>query len=134
MSFDLYQEAILDELRHPQNKGVLPHADITIHETNASCGDDLTVELTFDPHTAAIAEVGWVGSGCAISQSAMSLLSEKIKGMTRDEVLALDQKSMEDLLGLPEPIAYGRIKCLLLGLNSVQKALKEATVKNYFWK
>lgn len=134
MTFDLYQSAILDELKHPQNKGTLPQADVKVTETNASCGDDIVVELQFDPYTAVIKEVGWVGSGCAISQAGMSLLSEKIKGMTRQEVLALDQKSMEELLGLSEPIAYGRVKCLLLSLNAVQKALKEAQVKNYFWK
>lgn len=126
MTFDLYQSVILDELKHPQNKGTLPQADVKVTETNASCGDDIVVELQFDPYTAVIKEVGWVGNGCAISQAGMSLLSEKIKGMTRQEVLALDQKSMEELLGLSEPIAYGRVKCLLLSLNAVQKAVSES--------
>lgn len=124
MSFDLYQEAILDELRHPQNKGELPDADVTIHETNASCGDDLTIFVKFDEAREKIADLKWHGQGCAISQAAMSFLSEKIKGMSVTEIMAIQQADIEAMLGLQEPIAYGRIKCLLLGLNTVQKAIK----------
>ncbi len=123
MSFDLYQEAILDELRHPQNKGELPDADVTIHETNASCGDDVTVLIKFDSTGEKIANLKWHGQGCAISQAAMSFLSEKIKGMSLNEIKAIQQADVESLLGLEEPIAYGRMKCLLLGLHAVHKAL-----------
>lgn len=123
MSFDLYQEAILEELRHPQNKGELADADVSLHETNASCGDDVTVFVKFDDSGERVADVRWLGQGCAISQASMSFLSEKLKGMTRLEVMALQQKDVEALLGLEQPIAYGRKKCLLLGLETVQKLM-----------
>lgn len=123
MSFDLYQEAILDELRHPHNKGELVDADVSLHETNASCGDDVTVFLKFDVSGQKVAAVKWQGQGCAISQAAMSLLSEELSGMSRNEVLQLKQADIEKLLGLEQPIAYGRIKCLLLGLETVQKMM-----------
>lgn len=124
MSQDLYHQVILEELKHPQNKQVLENADVVIHETNSSCGDDITVFLNFDD-SKKIKEVGWTGNGCAISQAAMSLLSEKIIGMNADDVLKLTQSDLEALLGLEQPIAYGRTKCLLLGLQAVQRAVQQ---------
>jgi nitrogen fixation NifU-like protein len=123
MSQDLYQEAIIEELKHPQNKRVLTDAAVSVHETNASCGDDMTVFLKFDASGQQIAEVGWQGSGCAISQATMSLLSEKITQMRVSDVLTLQQSDLEALLGLEQPIAYGRVKCLLLGLQAVKKSI-----------
>ncbi len=123
MSLDLYQQTILEELKNPQNKGVIESADCTIHQTNASCGDDITVFINFDKTKEKITEVSWTGNGCAISQSAMSFLSEKLLGMQVAAVKELTQSDVEELLGLEEPISYGRVKCLMLGLSAVQKAV-----------
>ncbi len=124
---DLYQAIILDELKNPQNKQPLAHPAVVVTETNASCGDDITVELQF-AGDATIAAVGWQGNGCAISQAGMSLLSEKIKGMTKQAVLELDAHSMEELLGLQTPIAYGRVKCLMLSLSAIKKGILQSSV------
>jgi nitrogen fixation NifU-like protein len=70
--------------------------------------------------------VGWQGSGCAISQAAMSLLSEKIIGMTVADVLQMQQTDLERLLGFDQPIAYGRVKCLLLGLQAVKRGIAKS--------
>jgi nitrogen fixation NifU-like protein len=126
MSQDLYQELIIEELKHPQNKQILEDAAVSVHETNASCGDDMTVFLKFDASGQQIAEVGWQGSGCAISQAAMSLLSEKIIGMTVADVLQMQQTDLERLLGFDQPIAYGRVKCLLLGLQAVKRGIAKS--------
>ncbi len=123
MSQDLYQAVILEELQHPQNKRELSDAAVSVHETNSSCGDDVTVFLKFDATGERVSEVGWQGSGCAISQAAMSLLSEKITGMLVSEIGSLGQADLESMLGLQQPIAYGRVKCLLIGLQAVKKAL-----------
>lgn len=124
MTFDLYQEAILEELRHPQNKRPMENPDVIVAETNASCGDTMTVFIQFSAEGTIIREITWQGSGCAISQASMSLLSQKVQGMERAAVLQLQQADIEELLGLEQPIAYGRIKCLLLGLTAIQKAVR----------
>ncbi|MDQ5950873.1 MAG: nitrogen fixation protein NifU [Patescibacteria group bacterium] len=118
---DLYQQVLLEELANPQNKKVMEDADVSSHAVNASCGDDMTVFLKLNGNV--ITEVSWVGSGCAISQATMSLLSEEVKGKTVADVHTISQRDLEQLIGLEEKISVGRIKCLMLGLGAVKGCL-----------
>ena len=45
MSEDIYREIILDHYRNPRNKGSLPNADISIHDSNPLCGDEIDIHL-----------------------------------------------------------------------------------------
>lgn len=119
---DLYQQVLLEELQHPQNKYEMVDADVTFHANNASCGDDMTVFLKIDGNV--ISKITWIGSGCAISQATMSMISEELKGKTITDVSKIDQKYLEQLLGIEE-ISVGRIKCLMLGLSAVNGALAQ---------
>jgi nitrogen fixation NifU-like protein len=125
MSSDLYHEVIIEEFQNRQNQGQLADADISLHNRNSSCGDEVTVYLKFDSTGQIIEQVKWEGDGCAISIAATSLLSAYIMGKTVIDVLALQKKDLEQMLGIDE-IAYGREKCLLLGLQTIQKAIKTA--------
>lgn len=122
----IYQETILEELKNPQNYGEMGDADIVVEETNASCGDEVKVFIALEEDPASrmtvIKDISWTGVGCAISQASMSLLSDKIKNMSRDEIFRLEQKDIEELLGIEE-ISIGRIKCMMLGLKAINKAL-----------
>jgi nitrogen fixation NifU-like protein len=117
---DLYKEIIIEEFQHPHNRGALADADAIINERNASCGDQVTIFLKFAGEK--VQDVRWQGDGCAISMAAMSVLSEKIKGLTRAEIKKITKKDLENLLGLEE-ITYGREKCLLLGSAGLQHHL-----------
>lgn len=117
---DLYQETILDELRNPQNFGELADADLIIQETNASCGDEIKLFLKIDKNTKKINSVAWTGSGCAISQAAMSLLSSHLTGKALNEAAETTQPEMEEMLGISE-ISVGRVKCLMLGVRALSK-------------
>lgn len=121
---DIYQELILDEYKHPHNKGVLVGADMTMSKTNASCGDDVTVYVKLSSDKSHIETISWQGNGCVISQVAMSKLSEHLKGKAIGEVQNMNQSTLLDLLGLPE-ISSGREHCLLMGLQAVQKAIEK---------
>ncbi len=118
---DLYREIILHEAAHPQKKGSLAHFTHEQDETNASCGDKVTVQLTLENDR--IAQIAWQGSGCAISQASMSLLAAFVEGKTLEEVEKISKNDVLDLLGLEE-ITPGREKCMLLGLRALQVALK----------
>ena len=59
--------------------------------------------------------------GCAISVASASKLSEQIKGKTVNEVLKLDNQFVLDLVGVP--ISAMRLKCALLSLKAIQKAI-----------
>ena len=121
---DLYQQVLLEELSNPQNKGKISDADVSYRALNASCGDDMTVFIKFDGDRT-IEDIKWQGSGCAISQATMSLLSDKVKGKPLKEVLELQQQDLEKLIGV-DSISSGRIKCLMLGLSAILKALAQS--------
>lgn len=120
MSDSLYAENILDHARLPHGKMLLKHPTVGHREINASCGDDLTVQLKVKDGT--MTEVGWTGEGCAISQAAMSMLSEELIGKTTEELEALETKDVLDLLGVK--VGPRRMKCALLGLHALKNALR----------
>lgn len=119
---DLYQEIILHESKHPQNQGVIDDADLVVTGGNKSCGDEVTVYLKLSDDKQQIVDLKWQGSGCAISQSAMSLLSQKVAS-GQWTAADLQQKELPDvleLLGL-DSISPGRMKCVSLGVSTLQK-------------
>lgn len=118
---DLYAENILDHYKHPRNAELLPHPDVSHREENASCGDDLNLTLTLK--NGVIAEIGWSGQGCAISQAAMSLLSEELTGKSLDEAGAMKKVSILALLGVP--VGPRRLKCALLCLHTLKNTVRK---------
>ena len=51
---------------------------------NPLCGDEITIELALEDGR--VSEVAISGMGCSISQSSASMMSEAIKGKTREEI------------------------------------------------
>lgn len=118
---DLYADNILDHYKHPRNTGHLSRA-ISHREENISCGDDLTIDLVIEDGV--ITALKWRGEGCAISQAAMSLLSEDIIGMTTADAEALTPDEVYSLLGVP--VGPRRFKCALLSLHTLLNTLRTA--------
>lgn len=118
---DLYAENVLDHYRHPRHTGKLSNPTVSHREENLSCGDDLRVELRVENGT--IAEIAWQGTGCAISQAAMSLLSEELVGKNLEEVGNMRPESVRKLLGVP--IGTRREKCAFLGLHTLKNVLQK---------
>jgi nitrogen fixation protein NifU and related proteins len=67
MKVDFYREAILDHYSQPRHWAVLQNPNIDHEEKNPLCGDRL--RLTMRVQDGKIAELGWSGEGCAISQA-----------------------------------------------------------------
>jgi nitrogen fixation NifU-like protein len=80
---DLYQEIILDHNKNPRNYRELPNATRKVDGYNPLCGDHYTVFLELDGET--IKDIGFTGSGCAISKASASVMSTTVKGKTREE-------------------------------------------------
>ena len=91
----LYRENILDHYKHPRNYGEIEGADASAEGMNPLCGDEVTITVAFGEDGDTIEDVKFSGRGCAISQSATSMLTELIKGRKASEVAALPK---EDLL------------------------------------
>jgi nitrogen fixation NifU-like protein len=133
---DLYQAVILDHSKRPRNRGKLPTATRVASGDNPTCGDNCTVYLRMDGDR--IAEIGFDGSGCAISQASASLMTTLLKGKTAAEAAVLfnDFKHIVTTGQAPEEIsdvaafagvhAYpARIKCATLAWHAALDALKQ---------
>ncbi len=116
---DLYSEIILEHFKNPKNFGRLNKPEKSEMGKNVSCGDSIFIELEIENDK--ISDIAFSGQGCAISIAAMSMLSEKIKGMSVKEIEKLDQNFIKDLLKIE--IGPGRIKCAMLGLETIKKAI-----------
>ena len=83
----LYQEAILDHYRKPRNFHKLEHSNRQADGYNPLCGDKLGIYLLIENGT--IQDIGFAGSGCAISIASASMMTESLKGKTEAEAKTL---------------------------------------------
>ncbi len=116
---DIYAQNILDHFKHPHNAGRLAQPTVSRHEANHSCGDAMTVDLALEGLR--IADVKFEGTGCAISQAAMSILSDELIGTEVDDLLNMTESDLHKLLGVE--VTARRRKCALLSLLTVKNAL-----------
>jgi nitrogen fixation NifU-like protein len=76
---ELYQQVILDHNKKPRNFRKLEAAN----RFNPLCGDQLTVYLKLEDD--AVKEITFEGSGCAISKAAASMMTQAVKGKSKQE-------------------------------------------------
>src|SRR5947208_3860327 len=81
---ELYQQVILDHNKKPRNFHKLEGANRTAEGYNPLCGDQLTVYLQLEDDV--VKDVSFEGSGCAISKAAASMMTQSVKGKTKEEV------------------------------------------------
>jgi len=80
---DLYQELILEHSRAPRNYRELKTPDRKAEGYNPLCGDRFTVYLQMNGDS--IQDISFQGSGCAISKASASMMTQTLKGKTRNE-------------------------------------------------
>lgn len=118
----MYREEILDHYKRPRNEGTLDSGTDAQGE-NASCGDDTHIYIEIKDGK--ISDIKHETEGCAICTSAISILSEEIKGKQIDELKELDDEWMLEKLGID--ISPMRMKCAMLGLETTKKAIKNSS-------
>lgn len=138
---ELYQQVILDHNKKPRNFRALATPSITQEGHNPLCGDHITLQLEFDGD--AIKDVGFQGSGCAISKASSSMMTAAVKGKSKAEVEVmadefvkmvrgeLDPETEENHLGRLKIFAGvkefpARVKCAALSWRTVQAAIGES--------
>ena len=132
---DLYQELILDHSKRPRNCHPMEDATRQAEGYNPLCGDKLKLFLKMDGDV--VADVSFVGSGCAISTASASLMTESMKGKTREEALRILEK-FHDLLTTDTEVSKdlgklvvfcgvrdypARVKCATLAWHTLKSAL-----------
>jgi nitrogen fixation NifU-like protein len=138
---ELYQEVILDHSRHPRHYGPLADASHKADGHNPLCGDKVTVYLKLDAG-GRVADIGFEGKGCAISQASASMMTDMLKGRTAEEAEKLmqgflhlvkgedasaldedDRELLEVMGGISEfPM---RVKCATLAWHTYKNAVEE---------
>jgi nitrogen fixation protein NifU and related proteins len=135
MVHDLYQEIILDHSKRPRNCHPMDDADRKAEGYNPLCGDKLKLFIKIEGDI--VKDVSFVGSGCAISTASASLMTESLKGKTRDEAMKLLDK-FHELLTTDTPVSQdlgklvvfcgvrdypARVKCATLAWHTLKSAL-----------
>ena len=136
---ELYQEVILDHSRRPRNFGELADAAVRVHGDNPACGDEIHLGVKFDAE-GGLQEIKFSGHGCAISQASASLMTMKLKGKSRANVIEMlrafhdlvtdeineaprmlgDLRAMRGVRKFPQ-----RVKCAMLAWRAVEQALQK---------
>ena len=113
----IYQEQIIDYYKYPRNKKILDTSSFDYGDQNPVCGDEIHIYIKLD-NNGKVEESGFQGVGCAISQASISLLTELIEGMSINEMKALTNDDITDMLGIP--LSPVRLKCAILGLKVLE--------------
>ncbi|MCF6276465.1 MAG: SUF system NifU family Fe-S cluster assembly protein [Candidatus Magasanikbacteria bacterium] len=116
----MYKENILYLYKNPLNKKDLADFDICEEGLNPMCGDEVKIKIKFENDK--VFDVGFLGDGCAISQAATSLITDFIKGKTKEEISKITDEDVLEMLNIE--ISHMRMKCAMLGKNTIQKIIK----------
>ena len=140
---ELYQNTILDHNKQPRNFRVPDGATCHADGHNPLCGDKVTVHVALDDHR--LRDIGFQGSGCAISTASASLMTQAVKGKSVADTLKLFDEfhallttggEVSEALGKLAVFAGVReypmrVKCATLAWHTLRTALdgKHETVK-----
>ena len=80
---ELYQDVILEHSKSPRNYRELPGANRQAEGYNPLCGDHFTLYLNVEGDV--IRDITFQGSGCAISKASASMMTQSLKGKTKEE-------------------------------------------------
>ena len=138
MLADLYQEVILDHSKKPRNFHHMADSTRDVEGYNPLCGDKLKLFVKMDGDK--VADISFVGAGCAISTASASLMTETVKGKSRQEAVQMMER-FHDLLTTEKPASDklgklavlsgvrefpARVKCATLAWHTLKSALTDA--------
>ncbi|MEK7483725.1 MAG: Fe-S cluster assembly sulfur transfer protein SufU [Planctomycetota bacterium] len=138
---ELYQQVIMDHNKSPRNFKKIEQAKHQAEGHNPLCGDQCAIYLQIENDR--IQDIGFQGSGCAISKASASIMTAVLKGSTLQEaetffnsfhkiVTGEITPGTEETEGKNRKLAafYGvrdfpaRVKCATLAWHTFKAALK----------
>ena len=126
---ELYQQVILDHNKKPRNFKQLEGANRTAEGFNPLCGDQLTVYMLIEESI--VSDLSFVGTGCAISKAAASMMTQAVKGKTREEARTMFDEFHRMVTGNldveAEPNVLGRLK-IFAGVRDYPARVKCASL------
>ncbi|MEK7286233.1 MAG: Fe-S cluster assembly sulfur transfer protein SufU [Nitrospirota bacterium] len=140
---DLYQEVVIEHSKHPRHFKKLENATHRAEGFNPLCGDQITLYAVLCNDQ--IADIGFLGDGCAISKASASLMTAAVKGKTQTEAIMLfesfrsmltngpDAKENKEKLGKLAALSGVsefpmRVKCATLAWHTLKNALEQKQI------
>lgn len=134
---ELYQDVILEHSKAPRNFRQLQSANHKAEGYNPLCGDHFTIYIDLEGDS--IRDVSFEGSGCAISKASASMMTQSVKGKSKEEAVKLFEQFHKLVTGQPNgdcedlgklAVFAGvsefpvRVKCATLAWHTLQAALE----------
>lgn len=132
----LYMAVVSDHSKSPRNRGKLAGVEV-LELHNPTCGD--VIQLTVELDGEIIKNLAFDGHGCSISTASASMMTEAVRGKTREQALVLSQVFSEMVQGQDNPAQADlgdasllagvakfpqRIKCATLAWNALKKTIQ----------
>jgi nitrogen fixation NifU-like protein len=133
---DLYRRVIMDHYKNPRNQGDMETGTVTVELNNPTCGDRISLQMEIVDGV--VKRAKFKGEGCSISIASASMMTDAVRGKTRDEALLLaekfsglmkgedvffdDHEDIEALSGVNKFPA--RIKCAMLPWSAMRKGIQ----------
>ncbi len=133
---ELYQQIILDHNKNPKNFREMENPDRRVEAYNPLCGDHYTIYMMLENDR--VADISFQGSGCAISKASASVMTELVKGKTKEEAERLFEQFHDLVTGKLEADMFelgklavfagvrdypARVKCASLSWHTMHAAL-----------
>jgi nitrogen fixation NifU-like protein len=141
---ELYQETILDHSKKPRNFGALPAANREAEGYNPLCGDRAKIALAVEGDV--IKDIRFQGTGCSIFTASASMMTESVKGRTRQQIDSLFERFHDLITADPSQAKHRaapelgklavfagvsefpvRVKCAALAWHTLKAALEGDT-------
>ncbi|MCP4524057.1 MAG: iron-sulfur cluster assembly scaffold protein [Candidatus Gracilibacteria bacterium] len=115
----MYNETVTFYSKTPPNKKQIENFNVKHYEDNNICGDDLEVFLEIEHGV--VQNFGFTGDTAIITTACASIFGESIIGCSVGEVLKMDYKTIEDLIGMS--VSSRRKQASVLGVLTTRNAI-----------
>ena len=138
---EIYKQVIIENTKEKEHKKEIE--GIVKEGVNPSCGDELKIFVKMNEDNTIIEELSFTGRGCAISEASANIMSEILKGKTKEEakkvittffdMIKLNETNDEKLMEiLGDAYAFknieympSRVKCAFLSWKTLEQILEE---------
>ena len=121
----LYTDTVMDHFMHPRNVGEIKNPSGVGEVGNAKCGDIMKMYL--DIENDVIKDVKFETFGCGSAIASSSMATDKTKGKTVEEALAISNKDVVDALG---GLPAHKLHCSVLAEEAIKSAVKDYYDRN----
>ena len=118
-----YSEKLMDHYEHPRNVGTLDKDDANVGTGMVgapACGDVMRLQIKVNDK-GVIEDAKFKTYGCGSAIASSSLVTEWVKGKTRDDAAKISNSAIAEELALP-PV---KIHCSILAEDAVKAAIDD---------